>query len=59
MEEKTILDKHQMAEYLQIGVSTLNKMCATTDLPFFRINKRGDKRFIKEEVMKHLQEKYN
>lgn len=59
MEEKTILDKHQMAKYLRIGVSTLNKMCAAGEIPFFRINKRGDKRFVKEEVIQYLQEKYN
>ena len=54
--EKTTLNKHEMAAYLRISVSTLNNMVARGDMPCIRIGKRGDRRFIKEDVMKALEE---
>lgn len=57
--ELDIVNKHEMAKILNVSVVTIGRMCSVGDIPFIRINSRGDKRFEPDKVIKALEKKYN
>lgn len=59
MNKEELIDKHELSRRMGLGVSTIQRWCGKGEIPFIRINERGDKRFFYSEVLKALEEKYN
>ena len=54
-----LVTKHELAEYLRMGVSTLDRRVAHENIPHVVINRRGDRLFNIERVMQYFIETYN
>ena len=52
-----LLKPNEVAKYLKISTTTLNRMLKRGDLECIRINSRGDKVFKKEDIIKFLEER--
>ena len=52
--EKRLLNRKETAEYLRLGVSTIDKLLATKKLKPVRIGRRG--LFLQEDLDKFIQE---
>lgn len=57
-----MLDKVQLAAYLRVNPNNVTRSLNNgdwQDMPHYRIGKRGDLRFKKDEVMDYLLRKFN
>lgn len=57
-----MLDKVQLAAYLRVAPNTIARSLNNgewQDMPHYRIGKRGDLRFKKDEVTDYLLRKFN
>ena len=58
-EQMNLVTKHELAEYLRMGLSTLDRRVTHENIPHVIINYRGDRLFNIERVMRYLVETYN
>ena len=51
--EQSPLSVHQVATALGVHVQTVKRLPAS-DLPFFRVNSRGDRRYFREDLESYI-----
>ena len=46
-----LLTKTEVADYLRVSRATIKRWTKNGSIPFIRINKRGDMRFKKDDIL--------
>ena len=49
-----LLTASEVADMLHLHVNTVKRLCDRGELPFFRVCKRGDRRFRYDDVVEFL-----
>lgn len=49
--EEIVFTRYEAADYLRISIRTLDKMLKDGRIKHFKINKRGDKKVLKKDLI--------
>lgn len=54
---KEVITPKELREYFRISASNLHNLCRRGELKFIRINKHGDRRFLRTDIEEYMKEK--